>query len=259
MKTVSLLAVLAMLVSPLALQAQEPEEQGPLTSVWIIVPKADMEEQFEAAVADYMKWRVDAGDSREWHVYSPVIGHNLNVYQFRACCFAWADQDAYNAEGMKNGYGEEWNAKVDEYVDHYHRYMEHVDWENSHWEDSAATEGPYFGVTTWTRKLGVGGDPEMARKEISQMALKEGWGEAGYNWLWLSREGGTPTIMLVNPYSDYADMQEPEPSFFEFVADKMGGPEKADALFTRFGSGLATADYTVWRHRETLSMPDRDD
>ena len=84
------------------------------------------------------------------------------------------------------------------------------------------------------------------------MALSEGWSEAGNSWLWLSRVGGKPIIMVVTPFSDYADMQPPEPSFFEFISEKMGSEEAAGALFDTFGSGLAGSDYTVWQHRPDL-------
>lgn len=252
MKKLLMLTGLGMLMLPVVSFAESHEERKPLTSVWFMVPKADMAGQFEAAFKEYAAWRTAAGDSRTWSMYSPAIGHNLGVYQLRTCCYDWADQDAYNAEAEEKGFGAKWNADVAQYVDHYHRYFEYNDWENSHWPDDESTDGPYFGVTSWTWKMGVGNGPNEARKELSQMALREGWGEAGNNWLWLSRVGGRPTIMVVTPFSDYADMQPPEQSFFEFISEKMGSEEAAEELFTTFGSGLASSDFTVWRHRGDL-------
>ncbi len=225
-----------------------------------MVPKADMYDEFEAALADYMEWRAGEGDSRVWSVFTPAIGHNLGVYQFRACCFEWADQDPYNAEALERGYGEKWAETVDQYVDHYHRYMEFVDWQHSHWPDDDSTDGPYFGVTTWSWKIGAGtgSDSNDARKKMSSMALESGWGEAGNNWLWLRRIGGKPMLMVVSPYSNYADMAPPEKSFFDFISEQMGSEEEADALFDTFGSGFADQDYTVWRYREDLSMQSAD-
>ncbi|MDX1499266.1 MAG: hypothetical protein R3176_05185 [Woeseiaceae bacterium] len=249
----TLLAAAAVLLVPDLVPAADHEAPGPLTSVWIVVPKAGQAAEFETAVEDYMAWRAGVNDSRVWNVYTPVVGHNLNVYQFRSCCHQWADQDAYVAEANEKGFGPKFGEMVGPYVDHLHRYFEYNDWENSHWPDDESTAGPYYGVTTWTWKMGVGPGPENARKELSQMAIAEGWGEAGNHWIWLSRVGGKSTLAVVTPFSDYADMQPPEQSFFDFISDKMGSEEAAEALFTQFGAGFSDSDYTVWWHRPELS------
>ena len=50
-------------------------------------------------------------------------------------------------------------------------------------------------------------------------------------------------------------MAPPEPSFCEFIAEQTGSAEEADALFMKFGSGLAKEDTTVWMHDLSLSTP----
>ena len=259
MNRVSFFVSAAALLLPTGLLADHHEdERAPLTDVWFVAPKKGMEDQFEEAVTNHMAFRADVGDSRSWQAYTPVIGHKLNLYVFRACCIDWADQDAYSAENEEKGMSENWNANVHQYVDHYHHYFDSNDWKNSHWPDEGA-DGPYYGVTTWTRKPGAFGGAEAVREQLSQMALNDGWAERGRNWLWLERIGGEGKLIIVSPYASYADMAPPEQEFFAFVAEQLDSEEEAGALFSQFGAGFTDSDYTVWRHREELSMADDDE
>lgn len=259
MRKVSLIASLAVLLLPLGILAESHEdERPPLNDVWLVVPKQGMVGQFEDAVRTHMAFRADAGESRSWNVYRPVLGDNLNVYHFRSCCFDYAGQDAYIAEDQEKGFAQNWNENVDQYVDHYHHYLEYNDWENSHWPEGE-TGGPYYGATAWTWKEGAGPGPNEIRKKFSQMAISDGWAEAGNNWLWLSRIGGKPTIAVVTSFANYADMAPPEQSFFEFIAEQLDSEEEAGKLFTQFGSGFTSSEYTVWVHQPELSTPGDED
>ncbi|MFZ9052780.1 MAG: hypothetical protein ACO22K_07160 [Woeseiaceae bacterium] len=255
MRRFSLLAGIAVLLLPFGLLAEDHEEApGSLTDVWLMVPKKGMETEFETAVKAHMAFRAEAEDSRNWLAFMPVIGHNLSVYQFRACCFEWADQDAYNAENQEKGLGANYNENVWQYVDHAHHYIEYMDWENSHWPDGES-DGPYFGVTAWKMKPNQGSGPREARLKLSQMAIENGWGDTDNQWLWHWRIGGPNELRIVSPFDNYAEMAPPEQSFFEFIAEHMGSEEEASALFDQFGSGFAGSDYTVWVHRKDLSTP----
>jgi hypothetical protein len=246
----------ALFIVPLTAFAQEDEAMGELADVWIMVPKAGMEAQFSAAAAAHIKFRAEAGESRTWQAYRVVIGHNVNIIQYRSCCSTWADQDAYEAEDAEKGLSANWNENVHQYVEHYHHYIERMDLDISHWPDG--TEGPYFGVTTWSDKQGAGPASGQAQEKLSQLAKEHGWGDAGNEWIWLSRIGGKPVTVLVSPYENFADMAPPEQSFFEFIAEKIGA-EEAGAIFADFSSGFTGSDYTVWKLDEALSTAEGDD
>jgi len=260
MKKPLIITFIAVLMMPLGLLAQEEgaeEAPAPLTSVWLIVPKKGMEADFDAAAAAEIKARAGKGESREWQAYRPVVGDNLAIVHYRACCFEWADQDAHEAQDLELGLGESWGENVGPYVDHYHHYFERADWENSHWPE-AGTSGPLFGVTTWTLKEGVGPGPGQAREKLSQLGINEGYVNDDINWIWFSRIGGAPKLSIVSSYENYADMEPPEQSFFEFVTEQVG-EEEAGALFAQFGSGFASSDYTVWQLDTDLSSPSSDE
>lgn len=258
MKKLTVLGLLAALMLPVGVVADEHEAPPALTDVWIMVPKAGMAQQFEAAVTKHMAFRAENNDSRQWMTFTPVIGDKLDVYQFRGCCFDWADQDTYLAEEADKGFDANWGENAHQYVDHYHHYFDRTDWKNSHWPDEG-TDGPYYGVTSWVFKEDAPSASGEARKQMSQLAKDGGWGEKGGPWLWLRQIGGKDKLALVSPYANFADMAPPEQKFYEFAAEELGSEEKADAMFEQFSSGFASSDYTVWKYREDLSLPSNDE
>ena len=259
MKRATFIVSAAALLLPFGALAEHHEAEPSLTDVWIMVPKQGMEAEFTEAAEAHMARRKEAGESRDWSAFRVAVGHNVNVVQFRACCFDWADQDAYLAADYQESLGADWNENVHPYVDHYHHYIEEIDRENSHWEDGEATEGPYYGVTTWHWKEGAGPGPGEMRKKLSQIALEDGgWADSGRNWLWLSRTGGKPVLAIVSPYSSYADMEPPEKSFFDTVSESVGA-EAAAEMFKTFGSGFSSSDYTVWEYDANLSTSSDDE
>lgn len=240
-----------MLVIPLALWADH-HERAPLSDVWLVMPKAGMANQFEAAATTHMAFRRDAGDSRDWEAYAATIGRNPMLYQWRGGGLNWADMDTYATEDEEKGLSDHWFSNVDQYVDHYHHYVERADFENSQWPADMA-QHPYYGVTTWSVKQGAGPGSSEARKQLSKIAMEGGWNE---NWLWLQRVGGSPTLMIVSEFDDYADMAPPEQEFFEFVAEHLGSEEEAGKIFAQFSAGFEDSSYTIWAHRPDLSSTD---
>jgi len=251
--TIAAVAVTALAMAPLTAMAQDDEAPPPLSDVWIMVPKQGMESDFEEAIKTHMAFRVDAGESWQWNTYTPVAGDRLDMYQFRYCCFDWADMDDYMAEEAQEAMGTHWDETVHPYVDHYHHYFERTDWENSHWPEGDG-EGPYYEVTTWTWKADAGSSSGEARKKMSQAAIEHGWGDTGANWMWMFRMHGKPKLMLVSSFEDYADMAMPDPGFFEFMSEALS-EEEVESMFADFDSGFSSVETTLWRHRPELSTP----
>lgn len=240
----------ALLLIPLAVFAQD--DRAPLIDVWLIEPKQGMTTQFEDAVKTHMAFRRDAGDSRSWETYSVSIGNNPMLYQFRDGGMNWADFDGAIAEDAEKGFGANWMANVDQYVDHYHHFIEEADYENSKWPADLGQQ-PYYGVTTWTWKQGSGPESGQARRKLSQIGIENDW---DYNWLWLQRTGGAPVMMIVTGYDDFASMEPPEQTYYDFVSEVLGSEEEAGALFAQFAGGYTGSNYTIWAHRPDLSSPE---
>jgi hypothetical protein len=253
MKKFSIASIIgmAMLILPLGLWAQD-DDRASLSDVWLIMPKQGMATQFEDAARTHMAFREDAGETRNWETYGVALGSNPMLYMWRASSMEWADQDSYIAEDEDKGLGANWMANVDQYVDHYHHYIEEADYENSNWPADLG-QNTYYGVTTWTWKQGGGPAADEARKQLSKIGLDEGW---EYNWLWLERIGGEPQLMIVSPYENFAAMEPPENTFFELVTETLGSEEEAGKIFAAFSGGFTGSSYTIWQHRPDLSSPE---
>ena len=65
-------------------------------------------------------------------------------------------------------------------------------------------------------------------------------------------------VQIVNSKKNYADFEPPKPSFFEFLTEQLGA-EEAGAMFSQFGSGFTSSDYTIWKHDASLSTPSDDE
>jgi hypothetical protein len=240
----------ALLLIPLSLFAQD--DRAPLSDVWYIMPKQGMVSEFEDAVKTHMAFRRDAGDSRQWTAYSASVGANPMLVQFRSGGLNWADMDTYSAEDAEKGFGPNWMANVDPYVDHYHHYVERSDYANSNWP-ADLPQRPYYAVTTWKINPAASMAANEARKEMSKIALEEGWADMeGNNWLWQSRIGGSAALMIVSELENLAAMEPPEQSFFEYLSEKRSAEEAAE-IFAKFNAGYGDSSMTIWAHRPDLS------
>ncbi len=239
----------AILLIPLSISAQD--DRAPLSDVWYVMPKQGMVSQFEAAVKQHIAFRRDAGESREWEAYTASVGSNPTLYQWRSSGLTWADMDSYTVEDQQKGLTANWFANVDQFVDHYHHYVERSDYENSHWPADLG-QHPYYAVTTWKIKSGTGPGPSDALKELSKIAMEEGWSERGNNWLWHSRIGGESAMMIASELDNFAAMEPPEQDFFDFVSEKRSA-EEAGRLFAAFSAGYVDSTFTIWAHRPDLS------
>jgi hypothetical protein len=248
------IAALALPLSSIAQDEVAAEAPPPLSEVWVMVVKPGMESQFNEAMATHMQFRKDAGEARSWQAYRVALGHNVAPIQYRSCCFDWADLDTYDAADTEMGLGENFQATVGQYVEHYHHYLASSDWENSHWPETG-TSGPYYGVTSYTVKTGRGPASAAAAEDMSQLAKNDGWATEDNNWLWLTQIGGDSTIAIVTSHANYADMADPEQSLFGFAAEKLG-EEEAGKMFDDFSKGFTDSDYTIWKLDESISTPE---
>jgi hypothetical protein len=224
------------------------EDPPNIVDAWVVVPKEGHGAQFEQAFKKHIAMRAEKGDPRSWQIYVPVTGDDLNRYVIRYCCFEWKDQDAYIKWGQSAGTGEHWADIVDPHVAHYEHYFGEIDMENSHWPE----QGPpaYVGATDFRIKMGAGPAMQADKAAMSKAAKEMNW---PYSWSWGSRVGGESSMTLVVPYENYAAMEPPEKTFAEALSEKMGA-EDAGALFQSWTGHFEKVTYTIWRHREDMSM-----
>ena len=247
----TLLGVLAAAL-PLGAFADNHEVAAPaLSDVWVLAVNANSQEKFNEAMAEHMAWRKEAGDSRNWQAYRVAIGDKMNRIMYRADMSGWGDLDAYREESEENGYGEHFGKTVGPHVDHFHHWIDEYDHDNSYWTDGP--KGPYFGVTTWWLDESFNPQAYAARIKLSQTGM-DGWASEDNQWLWITNTGGRTMLSIVSPFASYADMEEPEVTFFQFINEKLG-EEEAAKLFSDFSAGKVKSDFTVWEHAADISTP----
>ena len=252
-RRVNLVAVLvgaALVIGAIPVVAQD-ESPPNVAETWRVkVPLADAP-AFEAAFKAHIEAREAAGDPWSWQTYVNVVGGEIDVYTIQACCHSWADMDTYAEWVNGSGLMADWATTVGQYIDHYAHEYSVFDLENSNWP-ADPPDYRLFGITSWVPRPGAMMSTFEAVAKLSSIGKENGW---SLPWAWSSRIGGEAQLSVITPYMSFADMEEPSPNFFEFVAEQVG-PEEAAKLFTQFGEGFWSSRYRIVQHRPDLSMSD---
>lgn len=250
------LAVITALLLLLPISTPAQEAPGPLSEMWIVTPKEGHSTQFVASIKEHMALRSKQGDPRQWEVYTPLLGDELGRFAIRACCFNWADLDAYTAwDESKTEVFEHFNENVAPLVAKAEHYFDEIDWAHSHWNDGSYR---YFSITEFIPKAGHANQFKGARLKLSRIAIEQGWANDEHSWLWLSRIGGKPAVSMVVPHENYAAMASGDEAFFQFLASKLGSSEAAMELMQDFSGSSWGSQYQIWEHHPDLSMQSAD-
>lgn len=243
----------SLLIATSAVFAQEEGPPGNLAETWVVHVKPGAQGAFEQAIKNHMAVRKANGDPFDWETYMPNTGDDLATYYFRHCCFAWADHDAYDAwENGATEVNEDWSSNVDPNVASYEHHFSEVDFENSHWPEEMS-DLMFVGVATYWIKPGAWQQFQAAKNELSQLAMNNGWANDEHHWAWTSAVDGHSTVSIVFPYVNWADMADPDPSFFEFLTEQLGSAEAAAAKFAPMNDATKSTSYTIYTRRPDLS------
>lgn len=237
--------LLFILITPFAVFADNHEEV--IADVWVMTPKAGHEMKFEEAMKVHVAHRKANGDNRQWNVWRPVTGDDMNAYYVRSCCDTWAAQDEYVKVASK--LSDHFNETVGPHVESFRHNFSAMDSENSNWGDGKGVT--MVGVTTFYSKPGMGAVRSATVKQMSDLAKEKGWPR---NWSWAYPIGGKSRMMLVTPFKNYADMAPLEESFGKF-ATKHIGEEATEKMFADWGSTMKGSSYKIYRHVKDLSTP----
>lgn len=245
-------ALLATICQPALAQTMP----GTLAEEVYMTVKDGHQQDFETALRAHAQVRAAHNDPRRWDVYTMVTGDDLNTYIFRACCFAWKDQDAYEAwENANPEVMADWNKNAHPHVEKYAHYFDDMDLANSYWpEDNKPIN--YLGVMEFFVAAGQRAGLSAARAEISQIALNQGWSAAGHRWAWTDRIGGEAVTALVVPFENYAAMSPGGETFIEFLIDRMG-EDAAMELQKKFSAAVSRSQYTILKYRPELGAQPR--
>ncbi len=254
--TCSMLAILtAMSLTAMSALAQD-EAPGSIAEMWTVRVDFANQQAFEEAVKGYMALAKEMNSPEHWETYTKNTGDDFDAYYFRTCCFHWADRDAIEAWHDDNtALQEYWDANAEPHVSSYEHDFESIDFANSHWPDDMG-EPKFVGVTTYKIKTGAGQQFSAVVEELSQIAKNHGWAEQGHEWAWVESINGKYTVGIAIPHANYADMEAPDPNFYQFLAEHLGSEEAAAAKFQAVNAATDGSYYDIYMHRPDLSSLD---
>jgi hypothetical protein len=224
------------------------QDKEMLAEMWQMTPKTGMAQTFEKGLQEHIKHRQKLGDPRTWHVYTPVLGNELDSYLIRSCCYEWKEMDSYQQWIKDKDPMTHWYKNVDDKVAHYGHSMAIMDFANSNWPEDVIAN--YVGVTYYKIKSGHGSDVETDIKVISDVAKANNW---PYHWSWSYPVSGEAGLHLAIPFENFAAMAPPEQKFNALMVKHLGGEDKAKAFWQNWASHFETTHYNIYHHRKELS------
>jgi hypothetical protein len=245
-----LVAALALSVLPAPSASAADETPGRLFDTWIFWVKQGHETAFETAVKAHLAWRKSAGEPFQWNAYQPVVGDDMTHFVFRSGPHHWKDFDENVAWEMKAGATQKFQEQVAPHVERYEHFIDQLEPNHSSWTDSP--DYKYFGASMFQFKEGTRGQQEAALTTILAAAQAQKWSRS---YAVFRAIGGQEGMSIAVPYKSYADMAEPDPSFFQTVAKTLGSEGAAGAAFDSFGHTMKSATYTIYMARPDLSTP----
>ncbi|NMP15601.1 hypothetical protein [Thalassotalea sp. Y01] len=246
----SLTLAVSLLFSSALFAFDDHEKPKSLADMWVMVPNAGQQAQFEQAFKEHLKYRLSKKDPREWHVFVPTVGVDMNRYAVRFCCTSFKDVEAYNKWAKDNDIGKHWNETVAQYVASYEHFFGRMDFDNSHWPDDGK-KYRYFAVTEYQVKMGKSESVEAGKKTLSDNAKAMKW---PYLWSWSWTIGGEGGLNLVIPYENFEGMTPPDKSFGEALSEHLKDDAKTAEIFSNWSDNFSSTNYTIWSLRDDMSM-----
>ena len=224
-----------------------------LAKIYFVNVKSGHGAEFVAALKEHVEWRKQASDPWTWSVYQIVNGQNLGDFVIRSGGHTWADLDSYE-EFLAKG-AVEFNKNVGPHIESTSNTITAVDTTNINWYPNN-DDVNLISVITYHLKPGHERAFTQAINKY-HTAIKENNRETYYAFAWNVNGGSGPSVSLVLPYKNWAEMQGPDESLRTFM-ERVLGSEEAQQLSDEFNSTYHTRESSVLRLRRDLSViPDK--
>ena len=99
------------LLSPLSFADDHTKEV--LSETWSMTPKEGMAGDMQDGMTKHGKFRDTLKETREWRMYTPVLGNRLDTLAVRSFGFGWEDLDKFREWSAKNDSQKNFNENVD--------------------------------------------------------------------------------------------------------------------------------------------------
>jgi hypothetical protein len=173
----------------------------------------------------------------------------LGEFVIRSGGHTWADLDNYMEFSLKSV--ENWTSNVVPHIETISNVITRVDTTNISWFQNA-DDVNLLSIITYHLKPG---QEQVFNQAVSKIhkAIQENNREGHYAFEWNVNGGPLPTVSLVLPFRNWADMQGPEEPFGVFMA-RVLGEEGAKQLWSDLNSTYHTMESVIIRVRRDLSV-----
>ena len=224
------------------------EDPPILMDSWIIDIKNDQRIGFETALKSHLYQRSEADEPRDWWVYTPVTGGNMNRYIIRSCCHTWKSFDQQREWQAEHLPDQSWVLLLDQYANNYSHKVSKVDFPNSHWPKGLLVP-KLIGITEYQIIPGHDGAFQAAKTNMSQLAIAGEWKRG---WLWVETVTGENIETLMVLHSNFSDVAPLKQGVFEVLSQQLGSELQAEQLFDELFSHVSEENYQIYQARPDL-------
>lgn len=249
------IAAVFLVLGALQVQAQAKDKTGEepanVATTWILWAKPGPRADFEAAIKTHAAWRKQAGDPMHWKIYGPIAGDDLDHYVVRSGDHRWGDFDAESDWVKKAQADATYEAQLGGHVARVEHHFAEVSAEHSY--PGPEGEYRYFGVSRIRLHPGTEGQFFAALKTVVAAAKAGKWPRG---WTTSNVIGGSNDVLVVWPYTSFADMKRIEPGFASVLGTFMDSEGAARGLLDGLSSTIEFSDYAIYVYRPDLSTPE---
>lgn len=224
------------------------EDKAILMDSWIIDLQPDQHAAFSTALKSHLEDRAKQNEPRDWWVYTPVTGENMNRYIVRSCCHTWSSFDQHKQWRAQHSLDPSWQTLLAQHTSNYSHRISKADFPNSRWPEGLLVP-PLMGITEYHIKSGHDSAFQEAKSKMSELAISGEWQR---DWLWVETVTGENIETLMVLHQDFSDIAPLEIDIFDVLSKQLKSDEKAGQLFTDFFSHVESESYQIFEARPEL-------
>lgn len=249
------IASLATLMLGLAMVAGTAQAQN-LARTFKVTPKPGMGAQFEAAFKQHVELRKAEKDPWSWSVFTYETGPDVGSYMIRSGAHSYADFDAYEREttAFQAKVGEHWTSVVMPLVGEVSSEISMTDTTIAHWPPDWSKIN-FVTVSTY-RVPPAMREQFFAQIKIAHTHLMAGGFANYYGWSWPASGGTSSEVRLAGFHENWADMEQPSPTFGEIMTKAMGEKKMKEWSDTFIKTFMRVDNVTMRWRRDLSVMPD---
>ena len=243
---------LCLLALAAVLPASAQAEHNTIARVYDVVPKAGMDQQWQEGLKKFHQWEHEHHVAGTYYTWRVISGDRWGHYLIGTFGHDWKDFDAMEKDAPA-GIGDEFRADLPPYTGSVKAAYYAFRTDLSSTKPNPSQPPSHF-TALITIMLKPGGDEDIADviKAGNAAAEKSHWSGNPSQWYSLVDGGEVPQLVLAVSHKDWADFQQPDPSFGKMLSG-VYGKEGAEALGHKFNKQVRSIKTEILQYLPDLS------